>query len=94
MFMFTMNGRVQHWEHGERRGMVLSQTRDDARAVANWFQKNGKGKVSIAEVGTIDGETLEDQLEASREYGANCAFVCRVVNGEIEATILNPSPAA
>ena len=75
MFMFTRSGRVQLLEQDGKRGMILADTRETAQKVVAWFKNHNQQKITIAEIGTAPGETLEIQLNASLKEGANCAFL-------------------
>jgi hypothetical protein len=91
MFMFTKNGRVQLWGQGDRRGMILAKDHSMARKFALWFEKKKGSPISVAEIGSVEGETLDIQLNASLAEGANCAFIIRTIDGDdIQFDILKP----
>jgi len=89
MFMFTANGHVQFWGQGDRRGMILAKDHNMARKFALWFEKKKGSRISVAEIGSVEGETLVTQLNASLAEGANCAFVIRTIDDDnIECDII------
>jgi hypothetical protein len=91
MFMFTERGRVKWWEQGERRGMILAKEHATARDFVAWAKAKQGARISIAEIGTIDGETLAVQLDASLTEGANCAFILRTIDASgVTCDILEP----
>ena len=73
MFMLTKQGRVQFWQQDGWTGMVLAEQPEALHEFRR--QHCGDKKPSIAEIGTVEGETLEGQLHESFRNGANCAFV-------------------
>ena len=79
MFMLTEGGRVKFWSQGGKKGMILAETHAMAKKVADWFRKKKNANLTVAEIGTVEGETLKGQFEASLKEGANCAFVVRAV---------------
>jgi hypothetical protein len=83
MFMFVERGRIKYWIQGGRRGMILAPDRELADAFAKHFKNKHGVRISVAEIGTVEGETLEDQLNASLKGGANCAFVVQSIEGDV-----------
>ena len=75
MFMFMKKGKVQWWNKGTRKGMVLAETSGDAHKLRRWLQQQCKGGLSVAEIGTVENEDLAKHIKASSEQGANCVFV-------------------
>ena len=71
MFMFLSWGQVQYVEHDGWYGPVYARTREEAETFAATHLAK---KVSIAKIGTLEGETFERQIVASIEAGANCSF--------------------
>jgi hypothetical protein len=69
MFMFTDKGRVKFLEIMGKRGMVLAETREMADQVVDWFAHARGIHLSAAEIGTVPGETLAKQLNASQQMG-------------------------
>ena len=93
MFMLTSNGGVQWWQDkpSGRQGMILAETREDAAALLEWLKENQGVKCSIAEIGSVAGETLKTRLDKSLAQGANCAFVVTFgADGQIEFRMLEP----
>lgn len=81
-FLFTRDGHVLINTQGDQQGMVLALTHETAKQYVDYLQSKQGIKVSIAEIGTIPGETLETQLTLSLNEGANCAFIIRSIDGE------------
>jgi hypothetical protein len=88
-YIFMRNGRVQWWDANGRKGMLFAPTRELANQFAAWTEKHEGYKVAVAEVGTIDGETLQIQLDASISEGADCAFLLRSIDdGEVTCDVM------
>lgn len=78
-YFFTAGGHVQLWMQGDYSGILLTKDRRTATKVAAWFKKTNGRRISVAEAGTVQGETLAVQLNASLHEGANCAFIVESV---------------
>ena len=76
-FMFTKDGMVQFWEQDGKKGMLVARTRADADKFAAWMRDHRGEKLTIAEIGTVEGETAEAQFKAAVAHGADCAFMIR-----------------
>lgn len=78
IYMLVCNGKIQFLDqatdYGQMRGLIYST---DYNAIKNcgdaMAAKQGR-KIVVAKIGTIEGETLESQLLASIEQGANVAW--------------------
>ena len=81
MFMFTKKGKVQWWSQDGKTGMVLADTREKARQFVKLHKKRGI-RLRIADIGSIQGETLLMHLNASMREGADCAFILRSVGND------------
>lgn len=57
-YIFMFNGMVQLWEQGGNKGMVVATTRQAAQKLAVKMTEAKGGKISIAQVGSVEGETL------------------------------------
>ena len=91
MFMLTANGNPQFWQVGEHYGLLLIETRKDARMVRDWLEENSDVEGSPAEIGRIPDETLQLHLDESLGRGANCAFVFSAIEGDsLKCEILEP----
>ena len=91
MFILMRKGRVQWTEKNGLRGMVIAPTRKLAEEFAKLRRSR---KMSVAEIGSLEGETLAGQLAASLEKGANAAFIVdSVKNGEAILSVMTYSPA-
>lgn len=66
--LFTKSGRVQWRESDGLKGLIVCNDCALARRFAN------EAGVSVAEVGTVEGETLECHIAKSIEMGANGAW--------------------
>ncbi len=76
-FLFTKDGKVQVWQQQGRKGMLVTQTRTDAEKFAAWMKDSRGEKLTIAEIGTIEGETAEAHFAASVALGADCVLMVR-----------------
>ena len=91
MFMLTADGMAQFWQVGERRGLLLTETRKDARTVRDWLEENRHVESSPLEIGRIPRETLQLHLDESLSRGANCAFIFSDIEGDsLKCEILEP----
>ena len=91
MFMLTADGKPQFWQVGERCGLLLTETRKDARTVRDWLEKNSDIACSPVEVGRIPQETLQLHLDESLTRGANCAFIFSSIEGDsLKCELLEP----
>jgi hypothetical protein len=91
-FFFTSGGRVQFWEQDGKRGMILTRDRETARKLVSRYKRVYNVKLSIAEIGTVQGETLAIQLNASLTRGANCAFILDSVDDDgMKCSIMEPT---
>src|SRR4051794_28539772 len=61
-FIFTCNGMVQLSQQAHGLGMLVALTREAANAMAAIFSKKKGVPVAVAEVGTVQGETLAGQF--------------------------------
>ncbi len=81
MFTFTGKGKVKWWSQNGKTGMMLVDTREKARQFVKSCKKRGV-RLSIADIGSIQGETLLGQLDASLKEGADCTFILRSLEGD------------
>ena len=73
-FIFTNRGNVQHYRCKGVDGLLVATTRDAASKLVKRFRQNGI-KLSIAEVGTLAGETLWPHWLAAKRTGAEGIYV-------------------
>ncbi len=76
-FIFTCKGKVQHIQNANGFGMVVATTGEAAQILAASMTASKGERVSVAEVGTIQGETLSNQIAIS---------VCRLGATGVHAT--------
>ena len=62
-FMFTKNEIVQLWDQQGRKGMLVASTRDGCGEVCRLDESARGEKLTIAEIGTVEGETIEAQFK-------------------------------
>ena len=74
-FIFTKEGKVQLWEQDRKKGMLATSTRADAEKFVAWMRDHRGETLTIAEIGTVEGETAEAQFKAAVAHGADCVFV-------------------
>ncbi len=86
MYMLVKNGIIQYLQQGALKGLILSENRELLKGLAR------KNKASIAEIGSLPGETLGIHLEDSLRHGANCAFMIQSVDkkGRVTANVWRP----
>jgi hypothetical protein len=71
-YIFTCRGIVQHWDDGTgKQGMMFATNYAAAQALATRMIPPHGGKMSIAAIGSIPGETLMGQYRESIAFGAN-----------------------
>jgi hypothetical protein len=85
MFMLVRKGAVQLLDMQGELGMVVSRSREILRRFAR-LPQHRKLNCAVAEVGTIQGETLEIHLEASVKDGATCVFSVEAIDGQGRVT--------
>ena len=91
MFMLTADGNPQFWHVGEHCGLLLTETRKDARALRDWLEENSDVEGGPVEIGRIPDETLQLHLDESLCRGANCAFIFSGIEGDsLKCEILEP----
>ena len=75
-FLCTFGGAVQFWQDDHRTGIIIATSRVAADVVAaNLTTKKG-ATVSVAEVGTIQDETLAAHIAvAVLDHGATGVFI-------------------
>jgi hypothetical protein len=83
-FMFTKDGKVQLWDQQGRKGMLVTETREDADKFAAYMKEAHGEELTVAEIGAIEGETAEAQFAASVAFGANCVLMIRFNGDKIE----------
>ncbi len=94
MFMFMENGKTKYWQQGELKGMILARSREMAERFTKWVHRTKGATISITEIGTAEGDTLEEQLEASLGHGANAAFILRLISDDdIVCDVIEPGGA-
>src|SRR5687767_10835517 len=75
-FIFTFGGMIQLWQQGHGMGIIIATSRTAADIVAADLTNKKGAKVSVAEVGTVNGETLTEHLAvAVLDHGATGVFV-------------------
>ena len=74
IYMFMENGKVKWWVQGGDKGMIVADDFTMAKKFVDWVKRQQGIKISIAEVGTVAGETLELQVEATLAMGATCTW--------------------
>jgi hypothetical protein len=70
VYMLVQHGMVQWIEHEGMKGMVWANDYDCIKHYADTRTDGAK----VAEIGSVQGETIEGQLKASIKLGANGAF--------------------
>jgi hypothetical protein len=81
-YIFTKKGRVQFFVQDNKEGMIIAPTRKLADQFVAWYQRAHGVRLTVAKVGSVQGETLGIQLEAASERGANCAFLLNRVDDD------------
>ena len=88
-YMFVRQGKQQVLSDGDRRGFVLAPTLQLAQQYVRFTQKRFHVRISVAEIGSVEGETLNGQLAVAHQSGvADCVFVLRRVEGGLMYDIL------
>jgi hypothetical protein len=78
LFMLMKGGRVQYVRRGNLNGLVIAEDRQTIKAFARFC---GSDAV-VAEIGTVEGETLEQHARRSLRAGATAVFIvaeCRII---------------
>lgn len=70
-YILTSAGRVKQFTTEDRTGLIWS---NDRAALAEWIKVN-EIKASIAEIGSVEGETLAHHMVVSRELGGSGLWV-------------------
>lgn len=68
-YMIVKNGRVQFSQQNGEQVMPLFTDYEEARKCAN------KQGATVAQVGSVDGETLSDHIEAAYQQGCRSMLI-------------------
>jgi hypothetical protein len=75
-FLFVSGGRIQFWDSPQGTGPIVATTREAADACAANLRKITGKRISVSEVGTVQGERLAAQIAAAViEHGATGVFI-------------------
>src|SRR6185295_17530961 len=75
-FVFTFGGMVQSWREDYRTGIIIATSRQAADVVAAVLSEKKGARVSVAEIGTVQDETLAGHIVVSvLEHGATGIFI-------------------
>ncbi|MGO8749597.1 MAG: hypothetical protein ACLQNE_26880 [Thermoguttaceae bacterium] len=85
MFMLVRKGVVQLLDMKSERGMVVSRSRDLLQSFAR-LPQHRRQNCAVAEIGTVEGETLGIHLDASLKHGATCVFTVEAIDGQGQVT--------
>lgn len=94
-YMFTRHGKIVYYKDEDKYGMILAPNRSLGEQFAALQRKGRQAKVSIAQIGTVPGETLNGLLDKTLKEGATCAFVVKSVNdkgGEFDVLLPPEDP--
>ena len=68
--IFTLAGKVQYLDGTKGRGLMIAYKHETATRVA----KELVGKPSVAQIGTMPGETLPGLITAALRDGVDCVY--------------------
>jgi len=86
-------GHIQHWVQDGKNGMIVAATHEMAKEFAAWLKNHKKETVSIAEIGSVQGETSDNQFDESAKMGANCVWCIQSIEGNnVVCEIWEPVP--
>jgi hypothetical protein len=72
-YIFTKKGIVQLYQQDGPKGLMVATAHKAARAIVKRFA--GTIRLTIAAIGSIEGETLEGQFRSAQLHGATCLMV-------------------
>ena len=72
--IFTNNGKVEYLDNEGKRGLMIAHSHETATRVAKEFLRLGHGKMSVAQIGTIPGETLQGLIACALRDGVDCVY--------------------
>ena len=81
-YMFVCRGIIQWLQLNGHKGVILCRDWATATATAKWLSQDSGKRVSVAEIGSVEGETLYGQLDAELRRGADCAWLVEGVEGD------------
>lgn len=82
-FVFTKNGLVQLWDQQGRKGMLVASTLADAEKFVVWMRASRGEKLTIEEVGTVDGITIKVEFKWQVAAGADCLCLIQFDGDEL-----------
>jgi hypothetical protein len=86
-------GSIQHWVQDGKTGIIVAATREMAKEFAAWLKKYKGTSVSIADIGSVQGEASEQQFDGSVETGANCVWCLQSIEGnKVVCELWKPVP--